>query len=362
MSICFEEKHLTDFHLNANLIILHHIGVAVADAAMISALFTLAEFKEFFVELATKIMIRDEYIKELDKDKRKQLRLKIAKTMVSGDIDNERFKHSALLEQVDDLLFKNWLPGTGSNAPGFIREDYSDKICITYMTLGEAIKESYFPDTPPVEIWEKINKDIKVYKFVTYCSYKVIHSKKNTLEKYTHRLKYEVAPIDTCDQISFPLDKRVKHSVSKNNFSYTPCKQVVKDEEIIGDVIPCESNSEEGYFSYDENGECEIWSKCIEYKPITRDKSLTTYMRYLTYNSSVTVTQEMHSSIDENANLDFFAFVVAPEMIKDNNKTLVKKDVDEKGLNKIFISCNDWLLEGNAFSVDWWEAPANRRI
>jgi hypothetical protein len=305
--------------------VLHDIGIGLVVAAIVTVVWNLSEFTEFFERFAQGILVRDEYLRRLSDDALKELRLRAAKTILDRYVDNEAFNRTALEHAIDQQLYGKLLPAPGKLS-GMYREDYTDNVTLEFITVSRALEDL----GERIEHLSDSDRATAVLRVTTITTYRMI-SPILSNEVYEVPFNGKAADLDL-----IPMNKRIQLFVGANEAQS-------KKVEITT------TNNPEGGMKYSAEkpakvtldcGACKVWLKIVEYRSPTREPYSLNTMSWATKGLDVEVRM-----IGPGPNLVFEAGVIASGESEEITHI-------PGGLK---VGFSEWLLENHGYFLWWWE-------
>lgn len=123
----------------------HAIGAGLIVASVVGLFWQLRDVREFFLLLAEKTLVKDEYLKRLSLNALRQLRAAVASTILEARVSPDvRYDWRGLTQWVDDNLFERNLPSERAGS-GIYRENYRVFVTLEFMPLEGAIAQVESP-------------------------------------------------------------------------------------------------------------------------------------------------------------------------------------------------------------------------
>ena len=307
---------------------LHHIGIGLLVAAVVTSFWHLREFSEFFEKFARAILIDHKYLEQLNLESLTDLRSKAAQVILESRTDNPDYKHHELGEWIDQKLFDAWLPGKEPRS-GIYREGYREEVTLQYLTLGEAL----------AEVKEKSQEDLqevlgsRVLKVTSVSRYTLVAPRVDSSDYRDHLVTYTGR---AADLPGFPIDKRLFVQAGHGQEDAVDLNISVTDHpeggvEFKAEPIPL----------LFKNGECEVWMRSVEYQSTERQSHILNTMAILTKGLDVNLRV-----VGAGPKLIFEGDVIATGNA--DHKTPLPGSVS--------LVYEGWLFEGHGYYIWWWEA------
>ncbi|HSY49380.1 MAG TPA: hypothetical protein VLC46_11255 [Thermoanaerobaculia bacterium] len=305
--------------------VFHDLGIGLVVAALVTVLWQVGEFRDFFERFARQVMIEDEYLNKLDDASLKDLRLQAARVILKRCVNNPQYKRDDLERAIDRLLYGSLLPGKKPHS-GVYRENYKESVTLEYLTLDSALHE----------IGEKSDhllaaeRGAPILKVTTISTAKIVSPVLNS-EPYRISLWGKAA-----DLAHFPMDKRVRYFAGTNEQDGTERKITFKNHAFGGIEYEVKEPREVDF----DNCECHVWIKLIEYRSPAREPFAVNLMSHLTRGLYLEIRR-----VGEGPDLVFEGDVIA-------SGTKLEPVHLPYGIQ---ITFEDWLFEDQGFIFWWWE-------
>jgi hypothetical protein len=305
--------------------VFHDIGIGLVVAALVTVLWQVGEFRDYFEHFARQVMIEDEYLSKLDEASLQDLRLRAARAILERCVTNPQYKRDDLEQAIDRLLYGSLLPGEKPHS-GVYRENYKESLTLEYLTLQSAREE----------IGEKSDglspSDLAapILKVTSITTAKIVSPMKNS-EPYKIQLGGKAA-----DLTHFPMEKRVRYFGGTDEQGSTEKKVTFKNHPFGGIEYEVEKPCEIAF----EQGECHVWLKLIEYRSPERESFALNLMNHLTRGLHLDIRR-----VGAGPNVVFEGGVIA----------------SGKKLEPVHVPCGiqitfeDWLFPDQGFFFWWWE-------
>ena len=106
---------------------IHHVGIGLLVAAVVTTFWQFREFSEYFEKYAQAILVHDDHLKKLSMASLVTLRSRADEAILTEFVTNPKFERKALTKWIDDLLYTKLLPG-GDAGSGVYRDSFEDEI------------------------------------------------------------------------------------------------------------------------------------------------------------------------------------------------------------------------------------------
>lgn len=306
---------------------LHHIGIGLLVAAVVTGFWHLREFSEFFEQFSTAVLIKNEYLSKLSFRSLADLRSKAARAILESCVDNPNYRHHELGDWIDSMLFEDLLPGRESLS-GIYRQGYKEDVSLEFLTLREGLEEiaGTTSGIPNEELQARILKVTSIARFTA------ISPRLNSPYYPAYKTGYGGR---AADLPHFPLEHRIKLDVGHTEKSAGPVKIDVTNEPMGGISFKAEPKM----LTF-KDGECEVWMRSIEYQsPKSQAHALNT-MGILTHGLNVKLRQ-----IGPGPSLVFEGDVIA-------TGSSAEKFYLPGGVELVY---EGWLFEGHGYFLWWWD-------
>ncbi len=307
---------------------LHHIGIGLLVAAVVTAFWHMREFAEYFERFAETVLVRDTYMSKLSVQALSRLRTKAARTILESCVDNPAYERAHLEDWLDDLLYENLLPGSKPLA-GIYREGMDENIALEFPLMRDVLKDvnAGMLNVPSSEL------DRPVLKVTSVTRYTVVSPKLTDTGYQKLDVPYSGKTSDMPRY--FPLDKRIAVYVGAEA---STAKEIFFEfsDDPMGGVRFKPKTAIALPFT---NGKCPVWMKTIEYRLPQNEAHILNMMGMLTRGMTLTVFQSG-----------------GPKLVFDGGIIATGDTAEpQHNANSISLKHDHWLFENHGYYVWWWE-------
>lgn len=306
---------------------IHHVGIGLLVAAVVTTFWQFREFSEYFEKYAQAILVHDDHLKKLSMASLVTLRSRADEAILTEFVTNPRFERKALTKWIDDLLYTKLLPG-GDAGSGVYRDSFEDEICIEYPTLREALTAL------KIDLGSLSDEalDVRILKVTSTTTYTAVAPKLNEPAYQTYTVPFSGKGADLPN---FPIDKRVLGRVGTSEATAATMNLAFKDEPLGG--ISYSAASVALPFV---QGSCHVWMRTIEYRSPQRESHVLNTMSTLTHNLSV----------------HLYRTGPGPNVVFDGDMLAAGVGAGPKhSPHSVTLKYNGWLFEDNGYYLWWWE-------
>jgi len=304
---------------------LHHIGIGLIVAGVVSAVWQLPEMRQFFIELAVGVMVDAKYLSKLRITALRQMRETSINALVRRHTTNPDYEIHAFADWLDSLLIQKLLP-LEKEASGTYRTDYRERVAVRLMTLGEVLQE--MQESVPAGT----DLSFRIIKQTSVSTFRIVSPQR---ENRSHK-----APVSiwAAQMPAIPNAKRVMLSIGTSQDTATRIDLKVKGE-----------NDSEGGLTFEAeydvsltDGTGSVWMQVVEYRLAESESWILNTFALLTYRLDVAVYV-----LNSNDDLKFDGNVIGGLGSAPPRYTHMP--------NGMTFHYDGWLLEDHGYFMWWWK-------
>jgi len=307
--------------------ILHHIGIGLIVAAVVTTFWQFREFEEFFAKFSRRILVEDAYLEKLKTPSLTALRSRAGRAILKEFVNNPAYQRESLGDWIDDLLYRTLMPSQ-TDGSGLYREDYTETVCLEHVRLVDALK-AVGADTSNIRADALEANILKVTSITTY---RVVAPRleDNRYSCYTVRYTGNGAGMRY-----FPAEYRIVGRVGHTADTARTLAMHCKDTSTGGIAY----NADPITLEFDKaTGTCNVWVETVEYRDTDRESYVLSTMALLTRDVNVHV---YYSGSTNKLNFD-------GGMLASGRTNTIH------GPNSYGLRHTGWLFEDHGFYVWWW--------
>lgn len=307
--------------------VLHHIGIGLIVAAVVTTFWQFREFEEFFVQFSRRILVEDAYLEKLKVPALTTLRSRAGRSILKNYVNNPAYERDALGDWIDELLYSTLLPGQVSS--GLYRDGFEETICIEHLTLAKALKQV----GAPTDKLQPADSTTPVLKVTAVTTYRVIAPRLGDPKYSDYTVSYSG---NGADMHSFPLEKRIQVRVGTTRDNAVSLDMQPADEPLGGFKYQAKPVK----LQFDQKtGICPVWMESVEYRDPRHEPYVLSTMGLLTKNLTVHV---YHTGTGPR--LTFEGGMMASGA----------KEDPMHGPSSFRLRYSGWLFEDHGYYVWWW--------